>query len=89
MLIVDGYFCPNGHDIDGMLESLPPKCPNCCSTLKRVSIRCKSCDVLIPEERALYGFNTCVKHSDEKEHPHQPGVVDSLGLHEKYFPEGR
>ena len=31
----------------------------------------------------------CVKHSDEKVKDHQPGVVDSLGLHEKYFPEGR
>jgi adenylate kinase family enzyme len=53
------------------------------------SARCPTCNVLIPEGRAELGYQTCVKHSDEKPKDHQPGVVNSLGLHEKYFPEGR
>lgn len=85
MLIINGFFCPNGHDVDGMLESLPPKCPSCTASLKRVPIRCQRCNESLTEERALYGFNTCVKHSEEKEKDHQPGTVNSHGLHEKYF----
>ena len=54
-------------------------------------IRCKVCNELIPEGRleAIPNVQTCVKHSDEQVRDHQPGVVNSLGLHEKYFPEGR
>jgi RNA polymerase-binding transcription factor DksA len=54
-------------------------------------VKCKVCGEPIPEARleALPDVETCVKHSDEKPRQHEPGVVNSLGLHEKYFPEGR
>ncbi len=54
-------------------------------------MKCKVCNQPIPQARidALPGVTTCVKHSDEKTRDHQPGVTHSLGLHEKYFPEGR
>lgn len=50
---------------------------------------CKVCKEEIPTARAEYGFDTCIKHSDEKAKDHQPTVVDSRGLHEKYSPEER
>ena len=55
------------------------------------TINCKICDEPIPQARleAIPDVQTCVVHSDEKLKDHQPGVVNSLGLHEKYFPEGR
>lgn len=52
-------------------------------------VRCPMCNIIVPEARAELGYKTCIKHSDEKVKDHQPGVVNSLGLHEKYFPEGR
>ena len=52
-------------------------------------IRCPTCSELIPEARLEYGYETCIEHSNEKVKDHQPGVVNSLGLHEKYFQEGR
>jgi hypothetical protein len=67
------------------------ECDSDCSApvFIRVKTLCPTCSVEVPQARVDYGFNTCVKHSNEKEKDHKPGVVNSLGLHEKYFPEGR
>lgn len=54
-----------------------------------VCVRCPTCNELVIRARLDYGYTTCMKHSSEKTKDHQPGVVNSLGLHEKYFPEGR
>ena len=67
----------------------PEDCINAEDDARCACGRCIVCSKLIPQDRLDYGFKTCVKHSDEKKKDHQPGVVNSLGLHEKYFPEGR
>jgi len=72
-----------GNDVDLVAKWL--------DTLYESKVKCKVCAVPIPEGRleALPNAETCVKHSDEKKRDFKPGVVNSLGLHEKYFPEGR
>jgi len=52
-------------------------------------VLCPVCEEPIPQIRIDYGYKTCVKHSDEQVRDHQPTVVDSRGLHEKYSPEER